>query len=216
MNNLKKYKNFESKKYVDPYQTYLKDGDEIEGYFVADKHRARLMDSDLDELANDIKNKKRNCPKVFKSYSATKAFMHKGFYDDSDYQVVALLKNGKAVFLPYDYKESSLIKNLEIDPYEEEDWSVDESKDIDPYDEENWNDEMSVMSQEDFDAEKNILLNNLNIMIDRYGEFTKNVSPRHWRTSGNHFRYLREIRGGLQAFTLITPEEKIRAEELDR
>ncbi len=82
-----------------------------------------------------------------------------------------------------------------------------ESKDIDPFNEENW-DEKLTLTQEEFEQEKNLIVDNINNLINSYDEFTKHVSPKYWRTTSHHFSNLKEMMNDISNFTLITKKER--------
>jgi len=97
------------------------------------------------------------------------------------------------------------MKNLK--KFNEENWYINESNDLDPFDEENWNEKLTL-SQEEFEQEKNIIINNINDLINSYDELTKHVSPKYWRSISYHFSNLKELRNDVRHYTLMTKKER--------
>jgi len=46
----------------------------------------------------------------------------------------------------------------------------------------------------DFDTKKKDFIIKLNNVIEAYDELTKDVSPKHYRTTGHHFHELKKIK----------------------
>lgn len=59
-----------------------------------------------------------------------------------------------------------------------------------------------------FEKRKEKLLKKLNSLMNEYDEFTNQVSPKHWRTTGTHFAQLRTIESEVNDFTEISEEQR--------
>jgi hypothetical protein len=60
----------------------------------------------------------------------------------------------------------------------------------------------------DFKTQKEIIKSKLEQIIQEYDEFTKNVSPKHWRTCGEHYTNLKKTLNSIDRYSEITSEEK--------
>lgn len=60
----------------------------------------------------------------------------------------------------------------------------------------------------DFESGKKYLLKNLNDLIKEYEDFTNDVSPSHWRTTGHHLTELRKMVEQIQDMKEISEKEK--------
>lgn len=63
-------------------------------------------------------------------------------------------------------------------------------------------------SKEDFEIGKKEVLMTIERLIEEYGDFVNDVSPKHWRTTGHHFTELRKMIEEINSFTPITITEK--------
>lgn len=62
--------------------------------------------------------------------------------------------------------------------------------------------------QSDFETLRKGLLFKLDRMVEEYEDFTNDVSPKHWRTTGHHLTELRKMREDILRMSEITPDEK--------
>ena len=60
----------------------------------------------------------------------------------------------------------------------------------------------------DFESAKKYLLKNLKDLIKEYEEFTNDVSPSHWRTTGHHLTELKRMEEQIQEMKEISEKEK--------
>ena len=60
----------------------------------------------------------------------------------------------------------------------------------------------------DFESDKKYLLKNLKDLIKEYEEFTNDVSPSHWRTTGHHLTELKRMEEQIQEMKEISEKEK--------
>jgi len=63
-------------------------------------------------------------------------------------------------------------------------------------------------SRDDFDMCRRTINSLLDDIIVEYEDFTNDVSPKHWRSTGHHLTLLRNIKEEIENFTPITIEEK--------
>ena len=72
---------------------------------------------------------------------------------------------------------------------------------------ENWEDYKTERMT--FDNRKKDLKHKISDILRIYDEFTKDVSPKHWRTTGHHYTELKKILEEVENFTEMTEEERI-------
>lgn len=80
----------------------------------------------------------------------------------------------------------------------------------------NWHDFIRVVenertydgSSEDFKISKMDVKSALEELLKRYEDFTNDVSPKYWRTTGSHITYLKNILEEIERFEPISKEEK--------
>lgn len=65
-----------------------------------------------------------------------------------------------------------------------------------------------------FLKEKEEVVDLINTILDKYDNFTKSVSPKHWRTTGHHFTILKEMKDDISLFSKMTENEKKASENL--
>jgi len=63
-------------------------------------------------------------------------------------------------------------------------------------------------SKDDFEIGKKSVLSLLDELMLEYEDFTKDVSPKNWRSTGSHFTDLRNMREEIEEFIPISVEEK--------
>ena len=63
-------------------------------------------------------------------------------------------------------------------------------------------------SQSDFESLKSGVINRLDRLIEEYEDFTNDVSPKHWRTTGHHLTELRRMKEDISTISEITEPEK--------
>lgn len=63
-------------------------------------------------------------------------------------------------------------------------------------------------SVEDFKMSKRDVKSALEELLRRYNDFTNDVSPKYWRTTGSHITYLKNILEEIERFEPISKEEK--------
>lgn len=59
-------------------------------------------------------------------------------------------------------------------------------------------------SQNDFLTRKDYLIEKLDEFIEYYDEFAKEVAPKHWRRTGNHYAELKKMRKEVGEFEEIS------------
>ena len=59
-----------------------------------------------------------------------------------------------------------------------------------------------------FENNKKIMLDAIDVLIAQYDEFTKEISPSHWRTSGHNFSELKKMKDDVNDFTEINEKER--------
>jgi len=91
---MKKF-NISEELYIDSDWDDVDDGsdDDVVGYFICDRHRCTL---DTDFCKNFYKTEN---PRLYNTFELAKRIMKRGFYDDSDYEVVSLHKDGNVKIL---------------------------------------------------------------------------------------------------------------------
>lgn len=94
---MKYIKLFEEFEEFDPFGEEIKEigNENIIGYFVADSYRELLTIPYVKEFLRKYQHRIRIHP----TYQEALIELRHGFYDDSDYQVVALFKNGDVSLL---------------------------------------------------------------------------------------------------------------------
>lgn len=60
----------------------------------------------------------------------------------------------------------------------------------------------------DFDTLKKGVLNKIDSLIKEYEEFTNEVSPGNWRSTGHHLTELRKMKEDILRFKEISEDEK--------
>lgn len=65
-----------------------------------------------------------------------------------------------------------------------------------------------------FDKMKDSLELKIKNLLSVYDNFTKNVSPKHWRTTGHHYTELKKILGEINNFTEISEKEKMKSKNI--
>jgi hypothetical protein len=63
-------------------------------------------------------------------------------------------------------------------------------------------------SQSDFESLKSGVINRLDRLIEEYEDFTNDVSPKHWRTTGHHLTELKRMKEDISRISEITEPEK--------
>lgn len=63
-------------------------------------------------------------------------------------------------------------------------------------------------SKDDFDFGKKSVLLAIDTLIQEYEDFSRNISPKNWRSSGTHFTELRQMKENINRFEPVTAEEK--------
>lgn len=66
---------------------------------------------------------------------------------------------------------------------------------------------METNKQNSFSDRKEKIIKMVDDLMGEYDEFTKMVSPKHWRITGSHFCELRKIKEELPNFSNITKKE---------
>jgi hypothetical protein len=64
------------------------------------------------------------------------------------------------------------------------------------------------MTKEQFNQQRNDLIDQAKSFLDAYNNFTKDVSPQHWRISGHYYVEINRMISDLPTFELITDEQK--------
>lgn len=60
----------------------------------------------------------------------------------------------------------------------------------------------------EFEQKRKFLIKSLENLMDEYNEFAQNVSPKNWRTTGNHFTHFKKIRTEIFGLEMIKESEK--------
>lgn len=60
----------------------------------------------------------------------------------------------------------------------------------------------------DFDKKRNDAIVKINEAIESYDVLVNSVSPRNYRTTGNHYHELNKVKVGISDLEEITPTEK--------
>lgn len=60
----------------------------------------------------------------------------------------------------------------------------------------------------EFKEQKQEMINELTNLLEKYNEFTKKVSPKNYRTTGEHFSAIRNMREDIQYLEEITDVER--------
>ena len=63
-------------------------------------------------------------------------------------------------------------------------------------------------SSDSFEIEQEKLISEFDNLYHLYNEFSKRVSPKHWRITGAHFTEMRKMMNEIPKFTEITAEEQ--------
>lgn len=64
------------------------------------------------------------------------------------------------------------------------------------------------MGSNKFDSDKEELLIQIDKLIESYDEFSKKISPKHWRLSGSFFTDLKKAKENIVNFSEASDEEK--------
>lgn len=64
------------------------------------------------------------------------------------------------------------------------------------------------VSKDDFEIGKKDILNSIRELLDKYSDFTNDVSPSNWRTTGHHIAELNKMIEEIQRFSPISIQEK--------
>lgn len=64
-----------------------------------------------------------------------------------------------------------------------------------------------------FNESKINIKNKIKHILNMYKDFTKTVSPKHWRTTGHHYTELKNILEGIENFTEISEKEKMKVKK---
>jgi len=59
-----------------------------------------------------------------------------------------------------------------------------------------------------FREEKIEIIQGIESLLKQYENFTKSVSPKHWRTTGTHYTNLKQMQEDLVTMTEMTQKEK--------
>lgn len=63
-------------------------------------------------------------------------------------------------------------------------------------------------SKDDFEIGKKDVIKILTNLLEVYGDFTNDVSPKYWRTTGHHITEIKNMIEDLERFEPISIEEK--------
>lgn len=63
------------------------------------------------------------------------------------------------------------------------------------------------MEKPNFEADKQLLLIKIEALRKEFGELTKQVAPKHWRTTGTLYSNLHKMEHDLKEFTEISKED---------
>lgn len=63
------------------------------------------------------------------------------------------------------------------------------------------------MEKPNFEADKQLLLIKIEALKKEFGEFTKQVAPKHWRTTGTLYANLNKMEHDVKEFTEISKED---------
>jgi hypothetical protein len=81
----------------------------------------------------------------------------------------------------------------------------------------NWakeDEEEEESNNDSFEIKQEELISEFDNLYHLYNEFTKQISPKHWRISGTHLTEIREMMKEIPKFTEITAEEQKNVDKL--
>ena len=68
-------------------------------------------------------------------------------------------------------------------------------------------DEMEYLTNEEFEKRKSDIKNQLKILCKDYDEFTKMISPKHWRESGHYYAEISKISNLIDGWKKVSHKE---------